>query len=95
MKSLVYSLNIINFATKLDYTFYVMPIPQDILSVKRPKNTVVTCYGKNKDHYAVRQRVGCEYKGGRHLPKNGPTIGHIVGGKYIPKEEPIPTVFHV
>ena len=53
-----------------------MPIPKDILNVKRPKNTVVICYGKNKDHYAVRQRVGCEYKDGRHLPKNGPTIGH-------------------
>lgn len=45
-----------------------MPIPKDILNVKRPKNTVVICYGKNKDHYAVRQRVGCEYKDGRHLP---------------------------
>ena len=65
-----------------------MPIPKDILNVKRPKNTVVICYGKNKDHYAVRQRVGCEYKDGRHLPKNGPTIGHIIDGKYIPIEEP-------
>ena len=69
-----------------------MPIPQHILSVKRPKNTVVTCYGKNKDHYAVRQRVGCKYDGGRHLPKNGPTIGHIIDGKYVPIEVPIPTV---
>ena len=69
-----------------------MPIPKDILNVKRPKNTVVICYGKNKDHYAVRQRVGCEYKDGRHLPKNGPTIGHIIDGKYIPIEEPLPAV---
>ena len=69
-----------------------MPIPQHILSVKRPKNTVVICYGKNKDHYAVRQRVGCKYDGGRHLPKNGPTIGHIIDGKYVPIEVPIPTV---
>ncbi len=69
-----------------------MPIPKDILNVKRPKNTVVICYGKNKDHYAVRQRVGCEYKDGRHLPKSGPTISHIIDGKYIPIEEPLPAV---
>ena len=91
-KNLVYSLNIINFAPKLDYIFYIMPIPEHILSVERPKNTVVTCYGKNKDHYAVRQRVGCKYDEGRHLPKNGPTIGHIIDGKYVPIEAPIPTV---
>ena len=69
-----------------------MPIPRHILNVERPKNTVVICYGKNKDHYAVRQRIGCKYVDGRHLPENGPTIGHIVGGKYIPKEETMPTV---
>lgn len=69
-----------------------MPIPNHILSVKRPTNTVVICYGKNKDRYAVRQRVGCKYVDGRHLPQNGPTIGHIVDGKYIPLEEPIPAV---
>ena len=36
-----------------------MPIPQDILSVPRPKNTVVIAYGKDKSLYAVRQRIGC------------------------------------
>lgn len=69
-----------------------MPIPKHILDVERPKNTVVICYGKNKDRYAVRQRVGCKYVDGRHLPENGPTVGHIVDGKYVPKEKPIPTV---
>ena len=69
-----------------------MPIPQHILNVERPKNTVVICYGKNKDRYAVRQRVGCTYSNGRHLPKNGPTIGHIVDEKYVPKEKPMQTV---
>lgn len=69
-----------------------MPIPKTILDVERPKNTVVICYGKNKDRYAVRKRVGCKYVDGRHLPKNGPTIGHIVDGKYIPMEKPIPAV---
>ena len=59
-----------------------MPIPQEILAVKRPKNTIVIAYGKNKDRYAVRQRIGCRNDNGRHLPVNGPTIGHIVNGEY-------------
>ena len=69
-----------------------MPIPADILAVERPKNTVVIAYGKDKSLYAVRQRVGCKNVGGRHLPVNGPTIGHIIDGKYVPivKDEPKP-----
>ena len=61
-----------------------MPIPQEILSVKRPKNTIVIAYGKNKNLYAVRQRVGCKNVDGRHVPVNGPTIGHIICGKFVP-----------
>ena len=61
-----------------------MPIPKEILEVKRPTNTVVIAYGKDKNHYGVRQRVGCRNDGGRHLPVNGPTIGHIVDGLYVP-----------
>ena len=61
-----------------------MPIPREILDVKRPKNTVVIRYGKNKDLYAVRQRIGCKNVDGRHIPVNGPTIGHIVDGIYVP-----------
>ena len=63
-----------------------MPIPKDILEVKRPKNTVVVAYGKNKDRYAVRQRVGCRYVNGRHVPVNGPTIGHIIDHQYVEKK---------
>ena len=66
-----------------------MPIPQDILSVPRPKNTVVIAYGKEKNLYAVRQRIGCRNENGRHLPVNGPTIGHIVDGRYVPVEESV------
>ena len=62
----------------------IMPIPDEILAVKRPKNTVVIVYGKNKDHYAVRKRVGCKNVDGRHVPINGPTIGHIINGIYVP-----------
>lgn len=61
-----------------------MPIPKEILAVKRPVNTVVIVYGKNKDRYAVRQRVGCKNINGRHVPVNGPTIGHIINGEYVP-----------
>ena len=61
-----------------------MPIPQEILSVTRPKNSVVIAYGKDKSLYAVRQRIGCRNDNGRHLPINGPTIGHIIDGVYVP-----------
>ena len=67
-----------------------MPIPQEILSVPRPKNTVVIAYGKNKSLYAVRQRIGCRNDNGRHLPINGPTIGHIVDGVYVPIDNKLP-----
>ena len=70
-----------------------MPIPEQILSVVRPKNSVVICYGKNMDHYAVRERIGCKYVNGRRVPVNGPTIGHIVGGKYIPTDALPPVSF--
>ena len=62
-----------------------MGIPSEILNVDRPTNTIVFCYGKNKDLYGVRERTGCVYKNGRRLPQNGKTIGHIVNLKYVPK----------
>lgn len=64
-----------------------MPVPSEILAVPRPKNSVVIVYGKNKNLYAVRARIGCKYVNGRHVPVNGPTIGHIEDGKYISLEE--------
>lgn len=64
-----------------------MPIPQEILSVKRQKNTIVIAYGKNKNLYAVRQRIGCKSINGRYVPVNGPTIGHILDGRYVAVEE--------
>lgn len=67
-----------------------MPIPREILDVPRPKNTVVIAYGSGKKRYAVRRRVGCRNVGGRHLPVNGPTIGHIVDGAYVPIEKSAP-----
>ena len=67
-----------------------MPIPKEVLAVARPKNTVVIAYGKDKNLYSVRQRVGCRNDNGRHLPVNGPTIGHIVNLKFIPIDDAEP-----
>lgn len=68
-----------------------MPTPQEILAVPRPKNTIVVPYGKSRDRYAVRRRTGCRYVRGRHVPVTGPTVGHIVGGRYVPlPAEPAP-----
>ena len=67
-----------------------MPIPQSILAVQRPVNTVVISYGKDKNLYAVRQRTGCKYVDGRRVPINGPTIGHIVDGAYVPIDAAAP-----
>lgn len=61
-----------------------MPISKAVLAVERPTNSVVLAYGKNKDLYAVRQRIGCKRVDGRNIPITGPTIGHIVNFKYVP-----------
>ncbi len=68
-----------------------MPIPKEILAVERPKNSIVIVYGKNRDRYAVRARIGCRSEGTRRLPVNGPTIGHIIDGRYVPLEERSPS----
>lgn len=64
-----------------------MAIPKEILNIERPKNTIVYAYGKNKDKYVVKQRIGCRYDNGRRIPINGNTIGHIINGKYVPINE--------
>lgn len=63
-----------------------MAVPKEIRDVERPKNTIVYAYGKNKDRYAVKQRIGCKYKDGRRIPVTGPTIGHIIDFTYVPIE---------
>lgn len=68
-----------------------MSVPAEIRAVSRPKNTIVQAYGKNKDHYCVRERVGCKYVNGRRIPQTGHTIGHIINGEFvpIPTEQPV------
>jgi len=67
-----------------------MPIPKEILAVSRPKNTVVIAYGKDKSLFAIRKRIGCKYIDGKRKPVNGPTVGHIIDGKYVPVPEQAP-----
>lgn len=68
-----------------------MPIPEHILRVERPKNTIVKAYGTYMDHYAVIERIGCKRVNGGNHPVNGKVIGHIVDGKYV-KKEPDPVI---
>jgi|GEM_PF-3462327 len=59
-----------------------MPVPKEILAVERPTKTVV--YVTSAGNYGVKKRVGCRYVNGRNVPVNGPTVDHIIGGKYVP-----------
>lgn len=59
-----------------------MAIPQEILEVERPKNTVV--YVTSSGKYGVKKRIGCKRMNGKNIPINGPTIGHIINGEYVP-----------
>lgn len=46
-----------------------MPIPKEILSVERPRNTVVRATRKD-GVFMVIERKGCRYDRGRRLPVN-------------------------
>ena len=68
-----------------------MAVPEDIRKVERPRNTVVVDRGGNGPRrYAVVKRVGCRRVGTRNVPVNGPTVGHIIAGRYVPKPVPDP-----
>jgi hypothetical protein len=45
-----------------------MAIPKEILSVKRPLNSIVYSYGKNNDKYGVRSRNGHKIVNGKCIP---------------------------
>lgn len=64
-----------------------MPIPKEILAIERPKNTLVIAYGKERNLYAVRQRIGRKRINGQNRPVNGPVIGRLIDGKYVPIEQ--------
>lgn len=66
-------------------------VPEYIRKVARPINTVVIDNGKDgPTRYAVRERKGVKYvSNGNPQPQNGRVIGHIVDGKYIPKNQAV------
>ena len=63
-----------------------MPVPQEILSIPRPVNTIVEDRGRDTPkRFAVRERSFIKYvPGGNSQPHNGKVIGHIVNGEFIP-----------
>ena len=62
-----------------------MAVPKEIRDVERPINSIVKQIG---DKWAVIKRIGCERKNGKNYPINGPVVGHIVDGVFIPKVDP-------
>ena len=64
-----------------------MGIPEKIRNVDRPANTVVMAYGKERDRYAVRSRIGCRNVNRRRVPVEGPIVGHIENGCFVPVDE--------
>ncbi len=63
-----------------------MPVPPEIRSAERPRNTIVEDRGKDgPKRYAVRERSSIKYIPGKNpQPHNGKVIGHIINGKYVP-----------
>lgn len=64
-----------------------MAVPPEIRSVRRPINTTVmkTSDRAGPRQYAVRSRLKPVYRPGKTpLPRNGPVIGHIWEGRFVP-----------
>lgn len=68
-----------------------MPIPDNILAVPRPKNTVVVDRGGNGcRRFAVRKRKCTKHLSGKNpAPVNGETIGYIIDNRFVQKVEAI------
>lgn len=65
-----------------------MAVPEHIRKVPRPRNTVVIDSGSNgAKRYAVHSRRASICKPGCNpRPVNGPVIGHIIDGKFVPRQ---------
>lgn len=63
-----------------------MAVPAAIRSVPRPKNTVVIDnHSVGPLRFSVRSRKGVKYNpNGNPKPINGPVIGHIIDGRFVP-----------
>jgi hypothetical protein len=63
-----------------------MAVPEAVRKVERPKNTIVVANrGNGICKYSVIQRIGCRRVDGRNIPVNGATVGHIIGGRFVPE----------
>lgn len=72
-----------------------MAIPKEILSVKRPLNSIVYSYGKNNDKYGVRSRNGHKTVNGKCIPINGAVIGYIINKQFVPRTAKVGTSFEM
>jgi len=63
-----------------------MSVPESVRKVPRPQNTIVQDMGSDgPKRYAVRSRREVRYVPGKNpQPVNGPVIGYIVNGTYVP-----------
>ena len=64
-----------------------MGVPESIRAVPRPRNTVVIDSGSNgAKRYSVHARLTSICKPGCNpRPVNGPVIGHIIDGQFVPR----------
>ena len=60
-----------------------MSVPEEYRKVPRPKNTICKMIG---DKCAVIERIGCKRVNGKNVPINGSVVGHIIDGRYVPKD---------
>ncbi|MCD8338779.1 MAG: transposase [Burkholderiales bacterium] len=65
-----------------------MGVPQEILAVPRPTNTIVQDLGGNGlRRFAVLERKGIVHtEAGKRYPRNGKVVGHIIDGKFMPRK---------
>ena len=68
---------------------------KEILSVKRPLNSIVYSYGKNNDKYGVRPRNGHKIVNGKCIPINGAVIGYIINKQFVPRTAKVGTSFEM
>lgn len=65
-----------------------MGVPQEVLTVPRPINTIVQDLGGNGlMRFAVLERKGIVHtEAGKRYPTNGKVVGHIIDGKFMAKK---------
>lgn len=78
----------------IDQSIETMKVSKEVREVTRPEKTIVYGYvDKNGDvRYGVKERTYWKEDGKQHQ-RDGPTIGHIESGIFVPiPEDPIPPI---